>query len=334
MSTQESAPSSEPAAASASAAAMKVSATFTDFTATKSGPVIIIVVVGIAIAFATAYVLYWMINHTINTRSSYILPESKVPVLATQTHILKGDLIPRSGNGHRASLSFWVYINDINKFSGQYRHILHRGQQTDDYTVAGPYVCMDPEENSIYVSYPASTPADSTHGTYGGITSLDGDDEKIKYAFQARGITFKYIPLQRWVHVAVVVNEDMNGGTITGYVDGELYKSVDQNSTLVPVNTKTTSGTGTAAKTTKGTITPRFDIGSANVDVPGDVYVGGSVNDNYVGFSGLVASIKFFNSDINAQDVYNEYRKGPIDSLLARMGLPAYGVQSPVYRIG
>lgn len=313
-------------------AAANVSATLKNFSATNSGLTITIVVMGIAVAFATAYALYWMINKTMNNRSSYLLVESKVPILATQTRKLKGDNIPNSGNGKRASLSFWIYIHDINKFSGSYRHVLHRGKEDDTFDKGGPYVRLDKDTNKLSVVYPPN----DTNNPYGPYT-LDTttlEDDKWIYVRQTRGITFDYIPLQRWVHVAVVVNEDANGGTITGYIDGELNKSVSQ---LSPNTDKVTFKIVAASPSTTPTskeFMPTFDIQNANLDMKGDVYVGGSVNDlSGQGFSGLVGNIQFFNHDLNAQDVYDVYKKGPIDSLLARMGLPAYGVQSPVYRI-
>ena len=46
------------------------------------------------------------------------------------------------------------------------------------------------------------------------------------------------------------------------------------------------------------------------------------------------ANTFLFNYDLNANDVYSLYQKGPVDNMLAKVGLPAYGIQSPIYRIG
>ena len=40
-----------------------------------------------------------------------------------------------------------------------------------------------------------------------------------------------------------------------------------------------------------------------------------------------------FNYDLNDRDIYNNYNEGPIDGFLAKLGLGAYGVRSPIYRI-
>ena len=40
-----------------------------------------------------------------------------------------------------------------------------------------------------------------------------------------------------------------------------------------------------------------------------------------------------YNYDLNDRDIYNDYNEGPIDNLLAKLGLGAYGIRSPVYKI-
>jgi hypothetical protein len=72
-----------------------------------------------------------------------------------------------------------------------------------------------------------------------------------------------------------------------------------------------------------------------NLDKKGNIYTGGSVGSTVgPGFSGMVSMIQFFNYDMNANDVYELYKKGPVNNMLAKLGLPSYGIQSPFYRIG
>jgi hypothetical protein len=68
----------------------------------------------------------------------------------------------------------------------------------------------------------------------------------------------------------------------------------------------------------------------------GNVWVGGSMMDPEIGpgFAGLVSKIEFVNYDMNVSDIYAKYMEGPIDNLASKLGLPAYGMRSPVYRIG
>jgi hypothetical protein len=128
------------------------------------------------------------------------------------------------------------------------------------------------------------------------------------------GIVIDYIPSQRWVHVAIVVNEDSAGGSITAFVDADLVKVV------------TTGGSNTP-----GTALKLYDL---NITKSGVLIVGGSTSDSVgPGFSGLVAGVRIYNYDMNVNDVYYVYKEGPIDNLMSKLGLPPYGVRSPVYKL-
>ena len=162
----------------------------------------------------------------------------------------------------------------------------------------------------------------------GTITNLD---HALDLDFATHGITIDYIPIQRWVHVALVVNEEVNGGIINAYVDGELVKQ-EISGSRVTRETTVKASTGNTVKLT--TLQETREYQGLNLDKPGDVYTGGStVEDVGPGFSGLVAGISFYNHDLNAADIYKIYEQGPVDNLAAKLGLPAYGVRSPVYRM-
>lgn len=332
------------------------------FSQSSAGLLIVILIVGTAVALITGYVLYRLINKTINNRQSYLLPQTKIPLLGTNEATISADGIPNSMNGVRSTICFWIYIYDINKYAGSPRHILHRGDEADNYMRASPYIYIDPNTNKIHVTF-ASTNRDlpSIYGsqnaaylyapklytlpaptggtptvTRTGAADNATDDAIASYLNTIHGITIDYVPLQRWVHIAVVVNEELNGGSITAYVDGELKNAVNSHTPLPPITTVPTV-TGSASLTSNNSvisITPSFDITTVDLNKKGNVYVGGSLTSSVgAGFSGLVGKIEFFNYDLNAQDVYNNYLKGPIDNLLARLGLPPYGVRSPIYAI-
>lgn len=126
-----------------------------------------------------------------------------------------------------------------------------------------------------------------------------------------------YLPINRWVHVAAVVNEDASGGSISAYLDGELVSTVRTGQQNVAAN-----------------VTEAAKVQNLKLDRAGSLFVGGSTNDEIgPGFSGLVSKVTLYNYDLNVGDVYREYRAGPVDNLLSKMGLPPYGLRSPVYRI-
>lgn len=328
-----------------------------NFASTNTGTTVMFLVLGAVAAFVIAYVLYWLIDRTVNDRAKYLMKASKMPIVATQvTALTDDDRIPGAGNGKRMSFTFWIYIYDINKFQGVSRHILHRGKEESKEDDASPYVVLDENSNKIHVTFAPVEAGDllkykgtdfalpTTGSTAAGSSYICDIAEKRKAFCALRGITFDYVPVQRWVHIGVVVNEEVNGGIITAYIDGELVKNstttsmTGSSNPLVSVKaTKTASVTAIAnvTCTANSSVNLGLDISKADISRKGKVYVGGSPASTVgPGFSGMVSRITFFNFDMNAKDMYNDYLQGPIDNLLAKMGLPAYGLQAPVYRIG
>jgi hypothetical protein len=255
--------------------------------------------------------LYWLISKAIFNQSRITVQQTKVPVLCNTYTKISIDDFNKSGNGKRRSYTFWIYINDMNKYSGSYKHVFHIGD-ADDITKGTPYVFLDKYENKLFIRF-ASTENDS-FAAYGKKASVQNLQDIEKNAYMQQGIEIPYIPIQRWVHVAVVVNENSNGGTVTAYVDGELSKIVSTNDPLA---------TNTQVK-----------IYKLDLDKMGDLHVGGSFEAQLgPGFSGLISKVTMFNYDLNDRDVYNNYNEGPLDGLLASLGLANYGVRSPIYRI-
>jgi hypothetical protein len=40
-----------------------------------------------------------------------------------------------------------------------------------------------------------------------------------------------------------------------------------------------------------------------------------------------------WNYDINKNDVYKDYRAGPLNGILASLGIGAYGLRNPIYKL-
>ena len=120
----------------------------------------------------------------------------------------------------------------------------------------------------------------------------------------ANTVSFDYLPMQRWVHIAVVITDDYQGSTVSLYMDAQLASS-------------TTDGKD-------GTILKGFKL-----DTTGSLIVGGDNSATY-GFNGLLSKVGIHNYDLNSRDIYNIYSEGPIDGLLASLG---YGVRAPLYKL-
>lgn len=294
------------------------------------------------VVFVLAYVLYSYLAKKIVQADTYLLPETKVPVLGTEFTKVSGTKIPLSGNGKRQTISFWIYINDVERYKGLYRHIFHRGDKGANGS--SPLVFMDKTTNKIHIRFNDLTnPADismskpfvdtrritvaNAAGTEQEVTFRVADAEKgLQYDLATHGITIDYVPLQRWVHVAIVINEEVNGGSLQAFLDGELVKSAEAGKTA---SFEMTDGSN------RRTEVQTYSFQNMNLDKPGDIYIGGSLMENVgPGFSGLVSKITYANHDMNVKDIYNLYLQGPIDNIAAKLGMPAYGVRSPIYKIG
>jgi hypothetical protein len=279
--------------------------------------IIIYAMAGIVVLTGIGMLIFWYVNRTINNRKGFRFPLTETPILATEITTLTADKVPNSFNGKRQTISFWIYIHDIDKYSGEYRHVWHRGDRSDRFDKASPAVYLDKDTNKLIITF-GTEKADAYEGIQFG-SDVD-DDAKYRIIQRLRGVTLNYIPIQRWVHVAIVVNEEVNNGIITAYLDGELVTIVSSDK-MALMNV----GTNTPAEV-------RLSLHNTNLDKKGNIFVGGSPSDEIgPGFSGLVSRIAFFNYDMNAKDIYKEYKKGPVNGFPGKLG---YGVRTPVYRLG
>ncbi len=311
----------------------------------KYGVGVFLAIIIAAALFFTAYLLYSYISGVLANKILWVVPQTTVPILTTNYSKASGDGIPTTLNGRRASFMFWVYINDISKYQGSYRHVLHRGDE--DPLGASPLVMLDKQTNKLYIRFSGTTDDDTTTMKWDDIVTYSkykkgctavaadkksctvagetteaaklSDEDAIKYDLATHGIIVDYVPLQRWVHITVVVNETVNRGDMYLYMDGELVKTLSSSE---------------AEKLSDGTEV-KYNFQNLNLAKKGDIWVGGSTTGAAgPGFSGLVAKVGFTNYDMNATEVYKEYLKGPVDNLTSKLGLPAYGLRSPIYRIG
>lgn len=264
-------------------------------------------IVAAAVSFAVAYVLYYLITRTTLNKVPYLFEETNSPKPGNELTKLHAGDIPPITNGRRMSFSFWMYIHDVEKYKGVVRHVMHIGEKPMDG--AAPVVFLGPNDNKLYVAMTKAT-------TFNYPSWARTQAQRLIYQAHTFGLVFDYIPIQRWVHVGIVINESVNGGSISGYLDGELVKTVT---------------TGTNINTRQGIQTTNFQ--DLLLDKRGSLWIGGSMADpSGPGFSGLVSKVKFYNYDLNIQDMYNDYRSGPLGlGFLGRLG---YGLRAPIYKTG
>ena len=278
--------------------------------------------------FTISYVIYSYISGKLANKVLWIVPGSKVPILGTTENRISGEGIPTKLNGNRVTFMFWIYINDINEGNGQFKHVLHRGDRST--ANASPLVMLDETESKLYIRFSGSKRGvddklNSVNKNWNEIINnyrrnFDNNSDALAADLSHHGIIVDYVPIQRWVHIAVVVNETINQGEISLYMDGELVKHISSNDT-VKINDNRKLDTS-------------YDFQNLDLNKVGDIYVGGAETSENIGFSGLVGNIAFANYDMNARSIHNEYTKGPVDNLASKLGLPAYGVRNPLYRLG
>ena len=334
------------------------------------------IIVGIIISivlFILAYFLYIYISAKITNKTIVEVPTSSIPRKGNVISKMDGKVLPAANNGKRATFMFWIYLTDINLYSGtELRHIMHVGDKT--LKGASPIIYLDGMKNRIYVRFSKDTdkvspPHSSTAAESGtspniiypapaydtaGQTDLAdqikrimdypdtssntltrspdaeyrdilkdstglGQLDAIRVDLATHGVIIDYVPLQRWVHIAIVVNETIDKGVITTYIDGEVVDTISSKD-------RVTLSTGLAVP---------VNFTGLNITKTGDVYTGGDVNDDDLsqGFPGIIGKINVSNFDMNGKEVYNMYVKGPIDNLSSKIGLPAYAVRSPIYKL-
>lgn len=287
---------------------------------TNDTTIIIGLIIVILVAAIISYTIYYIISNNLFKNVKYIVPKTKVPVFANQKSVIPIN-IPITENGQRRTYTFWMYINDMNKYSGLYKHVLHVANATNDtITSASPYIFLDKTQNKLYVRFGINTPSSSSTDSMNGATLLSvsniSDNQLLNYMKQ--GIIIPYIPLQRWVHIAIVINTTVSGSTITCYVDGDLSIS---NSDRADFNIT-------------DVLKEKVNYQNLSIDQTGNLIIGGSSFDgNGNGFSGLVSKFTTYNYDLNQYDIYKDYNEGPVDNLLAKLGLGMYGVRNPIYKL-
>jgi hypothetical protein len=286
---------------------------FANITNTNDGLFYLIVIVFL-VTVVIAYFLYYIITDNILFQQKIDVEGTEVPIICNELSEFKITKALPNSNGIKRSYGFWIYINDITKYNNTLRHIAHLGESAGQITNACPYIFLDKYENSIHVRF---APKKDT-----GIGIDDKLTEKTKEQLftytgdggsgsKKCGITIKYVPIQRWVHIVIVVS-DVNGGIVYTYIDGELSDQTDKTNRLQSLH----------------------ELGFENkVDT---LFVGGNISNSQVGaagFSGLLSKFSYYNYDLNKNDIYKEYSKGPLNGLLTSMGIVSYGLRNPVYKI-
>jgi hypothetical protein len=286
--------------------------------------------------------MYSYISKVVFNKYKIIVPKTKLPLIGNvKNEISLDDDLPVSegGNGIRRSYTFWIYVKDNDQ--SHFRNILYLSKDGDKKIInTSPHIFMDKSNNKMYIRFKKSNTADNelkdecvdanikenlhewVKDQFDQSTNEPNDCFK-KYMKQ--GIVIDYVPMQRWVHIGIVINDhtsNSNGGfgaSISAYVDGELVAVANNNEVIRGFSSSTEN---------------TYNINNLDLDNFTKLVVGGEQSSGISpGFSGLLCKFAVFNYDLNDRDIHNDYNKGPVDNLMAKLGIGTYGVRSPVYRI-
>jgi len=264
-----------------------------------------LIIILLFISAVICYIIYYILADNVLYQQRILIQGTDVPVVGNELKTFAFKQTLEGGNGNRRSYCFWIYIFDMDVGDGDYRHIAHiSSEKTNSLLIskASPYIILDSKSNKIHVRFAHDD------DDFGKEPKFDNSNfsKFHRSGNNVCGFTINYIPIQRWVHIAFVLN-DVGNGSVAVYLDGHYTDN--------PVEKEST-----------------FNIHKLLLSHTGNLHVGGDGN-LFNGFSGLLSKFVMFNHDLNSNDIFKEYNAGPLNGLMARLGIGAYGLRNPVYKL-
>lgn len=242
---------------------------------------------------------------------------------------IPGADLPKQTMGEQYTLSFWLYLEDLVQTNGFHKMILYRGEK-DNVQTANPMVFMDHITNTLYfVLQPKGESLTNVPGAnYDNLLDITKNNYYLnsnsRYADQTTNrhivIPVSNVPFNRWVHVALVVKDNV----ITTLLDGKANVST--------VNDILLSRTPTMDDPTPRPENPPI----LNNNLNGSIFVGKSpvIGGGY-GVSGYLSKLGFYNYAMTLQEVSQLINQGPMNSnlLMTAFGANRYSIRNPFYRL-
>jgi Concanavalin A-like lectin/glucanases superfamily len=266
--------------------------------ANKSTVALFIIIALLLIVIIVVYIVYRIRRSDL--QNVIVLRDSTRLYNMKQVYRFDASQIPPTLNGQEFTFSFWLYLVDY-PVAMNHAMLFCRGGSGQSVDKSNPVVFMDKNTNKMHIAVRTTAPR---------TTDLNPSDVNILDTILKRQsgfltATIDYVPLQRWVHIMFVVQDNL----LTVFMDGDIYTVAN------------------IADLSSGSVRPVF--ASTN----GDVFVGALPGLNQQSRS-FMAKLQFYNFAVMHNDVRNSYMEGPtIQSIMGRMGLPGYGVRSPIYRL-
>lgn len=248
----------------------------------------------IIVAFVLVCVIIYVIIYIYKTYNSTSLKTAtmlKKPLKITNTEIVNVSnnvALPELYNGKEFSYSFWIYVDAIQP-NNDYKFVLGRLSSKGNYADGNPLFFLDKTLNKLYAY--VRTEGDTTSSLH---VMKDSSNT----------LSIKYLPLQRWVNILLVVDNNF----VQLFLDGDLRQVKDLS--------------GNSAQPTNKVVATSS----------GNLMAGGS--ESTIAFDGYLSKVQALNYAATIDHAKVIYKAGPLHkSILASIGVPFYGIQSPFYRI-
>lgn len=253
------------------------------------GTVVIVFIMVVIMIYVILYV-YRQYNNTSLKTVTMLKKPVKVPSSSLK-NISSSTQLPDNVNGKEFSYSMWLYIDaEDTEVTSNNKLVLARMNSSSNLSEASPIFVLDRKSNRLYVY------TKKENAYMAAINDVESFDSTL---------TISYIPLQRWVNVILVIDNNF----LQLFMDGELREVKDM------------SRFETYDNRSPVVVTPTGDmvIGSLN-EIPS--------------FNGYVSKVQVFNYALTLDHAKFVYKTGPLHkSILSAIGVPYYGLQSPFYRI-
>jgi hypothetical protein len=299
---------------------------------TQSLVTIAMIVLVTGVSLYVIYHLYRIIMKT-DLRTVTLLKNATTINSSTISKNINTDIsMPALYNGAEFSYSVWMYIESLQRTSSPKLVLL--SSSDDSFTNASSVFYLDPEYNQLHVliktnGQPVDSATSPRENTLLNLHTYRNCD--------FLRLTVDYIPMQRWVNINLVVENEY----IQLFVDGELRKVVDisdkeliekANTGLEQDRTGTDHGceNGNACCKKENICCGKRLISTTNIGK--NLYIG-RIQGSEV-FTGYLSKVQFFNYAITVDHAKIVYKSGPLHkSMLSSIGIPMYGVRNPFFKL-
>jgi hypothetical protein len=237
-------------------------------------------IIFVILALVAVYYLYKYLSH--DTKKQAILVDK--PVSAKDLKTIAATRLPSLVEGGEYTVSFWVYVQDMNHNNGIQKHVLTLGSPLNASagfeTLAVYLGATQPSlhirtQNKDVITGAAASAADNL--TTSAVSALFTNNTRFMPT-ETKGADIPMIDMQRWVNVTVV----LSGRTTDVYMDGKLIRStVNEGVFRVP-------STGY-----------QLELGYKD------------------GFGGKVSRVQAYDYAVNPEEAYRIYMSGPHGPLSA-----------------